>query len=263
MANTEKGYLVQLKSPEGENVYPVIPPEAIVKSDGSTYDFDSLFTSVSNGKALVASAITDKGVETAADATYQQMAENIGKLKVPAGVVANLMDSVSYKISYQSTYGRAQYYDSTEVRMESSLSTGGYQSTVINTNESYNDNDAMHLHCSKLSMRFIVKWQFTVVDANTIHYKLYSVAPNGSGNKDLIYMKILKVGTYKDNNGRTTNGVAIQIPAGSRTDSSGRVTVEWTRGNYWVAFPDITLTASATAQSAKLSPENFVAESIE
>lgn len=80
MANTEKGYLVQLKSPEGENVYPVIPPEAIVKSDGSTYDFDSLFTSVSNGKALVASAITDKGVKTAADATYQQMAENISKM---------------------------------------------------------------------------------------------------------------------------------------------------------------------------------------
>lgn len=82
MANTEKGYLVQLKSPEGENVYPVIPPEAIVKSDGSTYDFDSLFTSVSNGKALVASAITDKGVETAADATYQQMAENVQKISV-------------------------------------------------------------------------------------------------------------------------------------------------------------------------------------
>lgn len=84
MATNEKGYLVQLKSPEGENVYPVIPPEAIVKSDGSTYDFDSLFTSVSNGKALVASAITDKGVETAADATYQQMAENVSS--IPAGI---------------------------------------------------------------------------------------------------------------------------------------------------------------------------------
>lgn len=84
MATNEKGYLVQLKSPEGENVYPVIPPEAIVKSDGSTYDFDSLFTSVSNGKALVASAITDKGVKTAADATYQQMAENVSS--IPVGI---------------------------------------------------------------------------------------------------------------------------------------------------------------------------------
>ena len=38
---------------------------------------EGLFTSVSDGKALVASAITDKGVETPSDATFSQMAGNI------------------------------------------------------------------------------------------------------------------------------------------------------------------------------------------
>lgn len=38
---------------------------------------DQLFTSVSDGKALIASAITDMGVETDAGATWQQMYENI------------------------------------------------------------------------------------------------------------------------------------------------------------------------------------------
>lgn len=38
---------------------------------------DDLFTSVSNGKELVASAITDMGVATESDATFQDMAENI------------------------------------------------------------------------------------------------------------------------------------------------------------------------------------------
>ncbi len=38
---------------------------------------NELFTSVSNGKALVASAITDKGVSTQEDATFSAMAENI------------------------------------------------------------------------------------------------------------------------------------------------------------------------------------------
>ena len=115
MANTEKGYLVQLKSPEGENVYPVIPPEAIVKSDGSTYDFDSLFTSVSNGKALVASAITDKGVETAADATYQQMAENISKMSSSVSTTEiatediSVGDIVSPVNVYESAASYAQY----------------------------------------------------------------------------------------------------------------------------------------------------------
>lgn len=45
---------------------------------------EELFTSVSNGKALVASAITDKGVPTAQDAAFAVMAENIGKISTGA-----------------------------------------------------------------------------------------------------------------------------------------------------------------------------------
>ena len=41
------------------------------------------FTSVSNGKSLVASAITDKGVSTSSDATFSEMAQNIEA--IPAG----------------------------------------------------------------------------------------------------------------------------------------------------------------------------------
>ena len=39
------------------------------------------FTSASNGKKAIASAITGKGVNTAADATFATMAENIGNIK--------------------------------------------------------------------------------------------------------------------------------------------------------------------------------------
>ncbi|QGG51613.1 hypothetical protein [Lysinibacillus pakistanensis] len=50
-------------------------------------DFDARitenFTSVSNGKAQVASAITGKGVQTASDATFSQMANNINA--IPSG----------------------------------------------------------------------------------------------------------------------------------------------------------------------------------
>lgn len=50
--------------------------------DGKTAQdaIDELFTSVGEGKQAVASAITDKGVPTAQDATFQQMAENIGQI---------------------------------------------------------------------------------------------------------------------------------------------------------------------------------------
>lgn len=40
-----------------------------------------VFQSVSDGKEKIASAITDKGVETDADATFDTMAQNIGKIE--------------------------------------------------------------------------------------------------------------------------------------------------------------------------------------
>ena len=42
---------------------------------------DDCFQSVSDGKALVASAITGKGITTASDATFETMAANIGSIK--------------------------------------------------------------------------------------------------------------------------------------------------------------------------------------
>ncbi|MGG2111909.1 hypothetical protein ABFY60_15525 [Lysinibacillus pakistanensis] len=46
-----------------------------------------LFQSVSNGKAQVASAITGKGVQTASDATFSQMANNINAIPTSPNVV--------------------------------------------------------------------------------------------------------------------------------------------------------------------------------
>ena len=48
---------------------------------GLKSDIDSCFQSVSEGKSAIASAITDKGVSTASDATFQTMANNIAKIK--------------------------------------------------------------------------------------------------------------------------------------------------------------------------------------
>ena len=46
----------------------------------TTAQLNEVKTSVSNGKSLIASAITDKGVSTASDATFQTMADNIHAL---------------------------------------------------------------------------------------------------------------------------------------------------------------------------------------
>ena len=50
------------------------------KLSGYDTEIASLKSSVSEGKSLVAAAVTDKGVTTAADAAFQTIANNIGKI---------------------------------------------------------------------------------------------------------------------------------------------------------------------------------------
>ena len=64
---------------------------------------DGLKASVSDGKALIASAITDKGVDTAQDAAFSQMAENIGRIATgmdTSDATAGAGDILSPKTAY-------------------------------------------------------------------------------------------------------------------------------------------------------------------
>ena len=54
--------------------------DAIDNLSEQNKNLESCFQSVSNGKALVASAITDKGVVTSEDATFETMANNIAAI---------------------------------------------------------------------------------------------------------------------------------------------------------------------------------------
>ena len=71
---------------------------------------DQLFISVSDGKKKVASAITDKGIETAPDATFQTMADNIAKIQTGASTgdaTATAGDILAGKTAYIAT-GKAE-----------------------------------------------------------------------------------------------------------------------------------------------------------
>lgn len=62
---------------------------------------NELFQSVSSGKAEVASAITDKGVTTASDATFSEMATNIGN--IPTGITPTGTKSITANGTYDVT----------------------------------------------------------------------------------------------------------------------------------------------------------------
>lgn len=78
----------------------VTPPDGMTSTNvqGAVSE---LFTSVSNGKALVASAITDKGVSTASDATFQTMHDNI--LAIETGGLPQDVYTVDLQASPENT----------------------------------------------------------------------------------------------------------------------------------------------------------------
>lgn len=53
-----------------------------MQSDNVQDAIEEVFQSVSNGKTLIAAAITDKGVSTAATDSFQTMASNIESLEI-------------------------------------------------------------------------------------------------------------------------------------------------------------------------------------
>src|SRR5699024_4298324 len=54
---------------------------SVITADNVQGAIDQLFTSVSNGKSQIASAITDMGVSTSANDSFTQMATNIGNIE--------------------------------------------------------------------------------------------------------------------------------------------------------------------------------------
>ena len=75
-----------LKTATADTKYaPTSHTHGIGSINGLQTELDSLKSSVSEGKSLVAAAVTDKGVTTAADATFQTIADNIGKIVIASG----------------------------------------------------------------------------------------------------------------------------------------------------------------------------------
>lgn len=91
---------------------------SIITGDNVQEAIDQLFTSVSNGKSLVAGAITDKGISTSENATFQQMATNIGQIETDINFN---IESFSYRASSMGV----TYYTNSIYNLNASLNSEG------------------------------------------------------------------------------------------------------------------------------------------
>lgn len=84
---------------------------------------DEVFQSVSNGKSLIASAITDKGVDTLATDTFQTMADNIRSIPKEG--------SSSVQIFNCENGTGGNYFDFKEIYKNGDIATGGTTITFL------------------------------------------------------------------------------------------------------------------------------------
>jgi len=93
---------------------------------------NELFTSVSNGKSLIAGAITDKGVPTLPSDTFQVMANNINQIPVGDYSIGDLLpsSSVEYLACIWSFTGHTDSVYAVAVDNDGYVYSGGYDDTV-------------------------------------------------------------------------------------------------------------------------------------
>ena len=98
-------------------------------------ELDSLKSSVSEGKALVAAAVTGKGVSTAADATFQQIANNINAIQTGSTTGVLYIDDFT---GYGATITVPWYSGQKRLRLLARHSTQGWNdNTIIYTKTNY------------------------------------------------------------------------------------------------------------------------------
>ncbi len=174
------------------------------KWDGYETRIAEVFQRVSNGKRLVASAITDRGVATAADAEFQAMADNIGRIQRPSGNAGAAQVLAPYTFS-----------NATGVGIAGGMPNKGAVTAALNAGGSYTIPAGYHNGSGKITANSLASQ--TAGTATAAHILAGMIA----------WVKGVKITGSMANRGAVTvtlnAGGSYTIPAGYH-NGSGKVT---------------------------------------
>lgn len=128
----------------------IIDREMKEAADAMQEEVSELKKSVSDGKSAVASAITDMGVSTDSDATFAEMAENVGNITPEvsvSGSVSGRWDGAAFRYgggaSAQATVnGKNETQDVTSFSMQSTNVGGNAAASDVLSGKSFSSNNA-------------------------------------------------------------------------------------------------------------------------
>lgn len=198
------------------------------------------FQTVSDGKKIVANAITDKGIETAEDATFATMADNIGKLtispfpmdKIHASIPTNVTTNKLLYVNF-TNFPKLAYTDGTYTRYFSYQSlSNGYRST------DYMEVGFRDFYYHKDETRSVIfLWTIRLVD---YRYLSLNGGPTIGVTEDYVYPSTLHVVNYQCNIINNSWVFSFDLTADTKDGS--------TYGSEYFYFPDFPNDNKVTVQ---------------
>lgn len=184
--------IVTLQDPtQTDRLFPVVSTQGLYGKDGSKYDvegkIEELKTSVSEGKALIAAAVTDQGVETAATDTFQKMAENIGEIKGQLSGKTGTATILNGATGDDLSAGQKVYCRPKSSTLMNLFDISGFRPSGISTSDTISAMHAVKITDNRCIVVYTTKSYKTRIYASVLEY---------DSTKNPHYRRILNSSTY-------------------------------------------------------------------
>lgn len=204
---------------------------------------NEVFQNVSNGKQLIATAITDKGVNTSSNDTFQTMATNIGKISSGSSITYSVTNNLSHAVNNNSNT-RVEKYNSysANITVETGYKLNSITVTMGGTDITSSCYSNGNISIEHVTGDIVITVTTSVIPPNTYSVTNKLTQCTSSNNSTTVTERQSYTATITANTGYTVNSIVVKMgnaDISSSAISGNIITITNVTGN-------IVITAIAT-----------------